>query len=366
MGPINEVLYNALEEVFGEVRTTNEGEQAEYAYQTSKLSCFKTKQKTYATVNKRGEQYAVCCPVCGDERYRLYFSHLWGSKVIPKKRKKPVYFGYKLCFCQNEQCHRKEVFKKYTDKLIHALKNSNIEIDAVLQKAAEVKFTDFLDKASGYPKGCIPLVAEDVPGAVVSFLEKRNFDMPELHEKYLVKYAPAGLIYSSGEKERKFYEDRVLIPIIQRRILVSWQARTVMDFKGNKHKYIFPDNCTKNQFLYNMDKALQHTDICICEGVTDVWRIGDDAISIFGKTISKEQIRIMKNLWGYKGSCVVALDEDDPDAIHKANRIATLLRLQKVFPKGVAVLELQDRDPADFEKDEIRGLIENARSTCCN
>ena len=97
----------------------------------------------------------------------------------------------------------------------------------------------------------------------------------------------------------------------------------------------------------------------ICEGVTDVWRVGRNAVALFGKHCSPAQLEVMKALWGFSGSAVVCLDGDArKDAGHLVNQ----LRKEKVFPRGVGIAELPEiYDPAALERSVLLGWIDEAR-----
>jgi len=347
---LNPPLYNALVKKFGDVKISRENDPAQYSIPSGKYSCFTSKQTKYADLDDWGESYEVCCPVCGDTRHRLRFCHLWGEKVVPKGTKKPVYFGTYCFHCYNEGCHKKQdMWNKLKD----------LDIDKTDEVATfnskKVSFKKIVDVDIALPKGALPLIDNALPGYVKDYLKDRELDIEELNDIYMCKYVPAGLEWQSEDKTHTvtFYEDRLLIPIMQKGIQVSWQARRFND-DADTLKYLFPPGCKKNHYLYNMDNALLHSDLVICEGVTDVWRVGQNAVALFGKSLSPMHVELMRVLWGFDGKAVIALD---PDAEKAANSMARLLRVKKVFPKGVAVLHLDKGDPDNYSRAEINALI---------
>ena len=156
------------------------------------------------------------------------------------------------------------------------------------------------------------------------------------------------------DKKLDFYESRVLIPIIQHRILVGWQARS-LDPDVKRFKYLFPEGMQKSRWLYNLDQALMYPDVLITEGVPNVWRIGDDSTALFGKVLHQPQMHLMKLIWGFDGLAVLCLDEDtyinDIDLA-----VADLLRASQAFPRGVSVLRLRGGDPAQHTRERMRQL----------
>lgn len=358
---LNPELYKILEEVFsGEVRVGNPGQPGRFSLPKGKESVYRKIKgmPEYAYVEDWGEVYSVDCPVCGDTRSRLYFSYLYGSSIVPKGRKAPVKFSSRLCICHNEGCQVMDAFIPYRKEIRERLDKASpdaMKADAVNEQV----FTAFSVPSSAeiaLPKGCLSLCSENLPQAVLRELEKRRFDLNELETTFFIKYAPAGVNWIEDGNKKELYDDRLLIPIVQERKLVSWQARSI--FSGTSKKYLNYGAANKTEFLYNMDNALLHRDVVICEGVTDVWRVGHEAVAMFGKVMSGQQMQIMKDLWGYDGSAVIALD---PDAIDRAEKMKWLLDTCKVFPRGTAVLRLDKGDPDSYARNELLGLIEKCR-----
>ena len=87
------------------------------------------------------------------------------------------------------------------------------------------------------------------------------------------------------------FEDRLLIPVIAGNVLVGWQLRRLVDLPKDPYKYLNSD-MKKSAVLYNMDNAKFCRDIVICEGVTDVWRVGRNAVALFGKHCSPAQLEV--------------------------------------------------------------------------
>jgi len=362
---LNQKLLDALEELFGSLGpASNEGKIGEYTLPKKTSVCFSSKQREFAQVINWGESYRVNCPVCGDTRHRLYFSHMYGTKLYPKGRKTPIFFSKSLVHCFNEGCHRREGFKEYRDQL-----DTFISKDIVIIGADEnpklKAYTSFLSTETSLPKPNFSIVSDDLPGCAYTFLEQRQLDAPELDKFYLCRFVPQGATWEDENNKMVFQEDRLLIPIMQRRKLVSWQARRIMETDSKYKKYVFEPHSQASHYLYNMDRAWRFKNVIICEGVTDVWRIGEDekksvgAVALLGKNMTKEQMDIIKVLWGYDGKGVVMLD---PDASKENSTIYRFLKAYNVFPRGVELIQLKDKDPADHTREELMGLIDAAIS----
>lgn len=351
---LNDALYFAIQEVFGqEPEVVNHGQAAEFSCPKSKNTGWGRKTTKFAHVEHWGESYRLNCPKCGDTRKRLYFGHLFGMAV--KVDTATYQFG-ELCYCQNEHCD------------LHAGWLSRMDLktpDRVLNLKPST-FTHFILEEVGLPKACRPLLDKEVPEQVREYLYGRGFDVVELAGNYFCQYAPRGTVWqvkAENVEEKVLFEDRLLIPVVAGHVLVGWQLRRLVDMPKDPYKYLNSD-FKKSAILYNMDTAKFERDVVICEGVTDVWRIGKNAVALFGKHCSPVQMQIMKALWSFSGSGVVCLDGD---ARKDAERLANQLRKEKVFPRGVGVAELSEIcDPADLERSEILGVIEEARRHASN
>lgn len=342
---LNPKLYAALQKVFGVVRVASPG--CEGSYSCPNFGTVGRNFKQFATVESWGEKYAVCCPICKETRFRLVFSYLWGQQTRSGSRKKPIYFSNRLYVCYNERCDLTAYFQKIREHMGEPL-------EVKLQVEPFIRYTRV---GIELPKGCLPITHEDVPQYVIDYLAARKFSSEELEREFQVKYIPAGTLlwYQQDGSEFRLYEDRIFIPIIQGRKLVAWQLRDVTG--KSKIKYLTLRDFRKSSSLYNYDNALMYPDIVICEGVTDVWRVGKQAVALFGKELSRGQLELMKVLWAFDGCAVVLVDAD---AQKESQRIANTLRRYKIFPRGVYELRLEQGDPADCEQNKLLDMLEQA------
>ena len=361
---LNKRLHCALIEVFGDVGVHNVGNPGAFSLPPSNGSMLrkhKHRDKKYAHVEDWGETYSVRCPVCDDHKQRLYISYFTG-KIIEKSGT-AWQFGM-VGTCHNEKCHIREelleivrISEDYTD----------VEVEEVTLKAA-VTYKTFVKTNVSLPKA-FPLYASNVPPHVLQYLWDRGYDPSELAKNHEIRYMPADTLLWTKEdgEEVKSFEDRILIPVIQGLCVTGWQARVVDKNYTGKCKYLFPSTQGlhgKSTWIYNMDKAKFHQDMVICEGVTDVWKIGPQAVCTFGKSLSERQMYIMQMLWEYKGSCVICADFD---AIAQWEKNADILRKRKIFPKGVAVIPFPEGyDAADYDPETLTTMIAQWRATCHN
>jgi DNA primase len=182
-----------------------------------------------------------------------------------------------------------------------------------------------------------------------------------MYTKYRLHYAPIDSVWNTLEN-KKLHEPRIVIPIFRGGLLVGWQARDVTG--SSPIKYLTTPGWKKTEVLYNMDVAKWYSDVVLVEGPTDVWRVGDNAMALMGKTLAHGSIQaeILQTLWGDRGRCLICLDsyEDDPDTVAASAKLLAELDKLNVFPEGRAIFNLPNRDPGDWDHDELEALLNAA------
>lgn len=351
---LNDALFLSLRAVFGQDPVCcNEGQPGIFSCPPTKRTRLSRNTKRYAFVEHWGECYALNCPLCGDTRHRLYFSHLYGQTT--KQGNVTYYFG-NLYRCQNEGCN-----------LNPALAQMKIPQGVVIERPSQ--FVGIVQQSVELPPGCLPLLSPEVPEKAHRYLFDRGFDIQDLANKFFVHYAPEGTVWQeavegSGSKDKVLFEGRLLIPVIQGRHLVGYQLRRLVDLPKDPFKYL---NSTfrKSRCLYNRDIAMRYMDIVLVEGVTDVWRIGPHSVAMFGKDLNSYQIELLKLLFGFAGRCLVCIDADDVKGAQQAENLVARLRAEKVFPRGCAPLWLPTGyDPAKLPRPYLDELQQEAWPRC--
>jgi DNA primase len=140
--------------------------------------------------------------------------------------------------------------------------------------------------------------------------------------------------------------------------LVGWQARAPRDvprtgFGGDPSpKYLNRHGFQRRSFLYGFDTARASDFVVVCEGVTDVWKVGPPAVALFGKQATSEQRHLLVRTWGH-GTLIVLLDADARDEAVQLGR-----DLGRYFGKGVVVVRLPaGSDPGGLARGMVWGFI---------
>lgn len=171
------------------------------------------------------------------------------------------------------------------------------------------------------------------------YLHNRYFDPLHIREKYKIKFCgPVGQ-----------FKLRIIIPILVRGKCLSFTARDVTGHDNPPYR-----NCPNEEALvdtrelvYNIDNA-DSPDVLIVEGVTDVWRIGDNTVATLGIKYTPMQVL---SLTRYR-RCFILYDAED-QAQQQADRLSKDLN---TVVHEVINLQLPKGDPADLSDDDVKAL----------
>lgn len=346
---LNPPLYHSLERNFGSVRIANPGQVRRGRY----LPDPSRPGRLRYDVEQRGEQYRVPCRFCGnDQGHHLYVSYWCGlpDPIAPSG-------NYSLWYCHRRQCHR----NAHNQALFRVLVAIPIGQRARLlgSVAQESHHVESLAPVLELPDSArVDTLPCDHPA--VAYLFRRGFDPACLAATWDVRYVSA---WTSSRAA-----NRLLIPAYHPRfpfsmnrdqppdlVLAGWQARTIGEAPAGHPKYLFPEGMQKSQILYGLPQAV-HTvgPAFVCEGVTDVWRIGPGGVATFGKSCSHHQKLLMCH--HFMDRPIVILP--DADAVGDAQSLASELRSMRSQDTGerrVVVAQLANGrdDPAESTREEI-------------
>lgn len=161
------------------------------------------------------------------------------------------------------------------------------------------------------------------------------------------------------------YSGCLIIPTYNNGKLVFWQARDTLN-RPDVPKYRSPVGHSATNGLFNLDQAVKHPEVIICEGAFSSMRVGEDAVATFGNKISIKQINLLKE-HGVK-RVVLCFDPDTwhlPEAVVERGGGGTppiIPAVQTLIAhfERVRVVRLINFDPDDLGTVSVRGLIEDA------
>lgn len=280
--------------------------------------------------------FGVCCPWCGDTNYHI-----------------GVFLDYK-----NWSCWRcKENGSLY--KLMQELTGmdwgefkASVETPSCVSYSAEDAVRQVLNSSSKQKttrqnyKATLPR-ASFVTDAIVrassalqNFLKRRDFTVADC-QRYDARFAFAGK-----------YALRLVLPIYHYGKVVGFQARDVTGRADSK--YDTPANMNLKNYLYGHDQV-DSKQVMLVEGPLDVWRLGNCAAGMFGKRLSDEQLRLLRQLKA--DEYYICLDGE---AYWEARALAGEIR--PFLPYVKAIKLPNGEDPDSLGKARVMRLIYEQRN----
>ena len=356
--PLNPTLFHQLQAQFGELRVSNAGQE-----QIARRTPDPMRPGRFITqASQRGEQYACCCPFCGDDRFRLYVSYLCGEKDPMTGRR-----NYRLWCCQNEKCHQSEANQQvFRSRLSLPIGRRRACRAAIATPAAAPQ----PPRPITLPENLIPITALPPTHPEAAYIVQRGFDLEELYRTWNVGFC------DSSVQCRPPVPNRIIIPVYKPAQMFSatpdaaltlggWQARLVPGLEplaSSAAKYLSAEGMQKAELLYGLHWAIQTTGpVYVVEGPTDCWRIGPGAVALFGKTLSATQKLLLVHHFAGRPFIVML----DPDAYEAAQRVQDELYLARGASAGENRVVLVDlppgrEDPADCTREEIFAVAAEA------
>lgn len=346
---LNPKLYTALKAVCPEgVRITNEDEPLVFGQRLGPDGKFKKWKE------QSGEQYYVCCPICGDERFRLSISYAWG---LDTKQKYPT---SKLVNCFNERCQEKHeegaigggnvlrwLEQHLRSSYLRAIKSGAVTISPIIRERKREDMIPFPK-----PEWCQSLAQLPEKHPAIKYIRERKFDPAELATVWGVVYANQYPVRANN-KDYSWLAGRLFIPTVGE----GWQARAADEV--NKPKYFSCPGWKKSEGLYSQQRARAFTYVMLCEGVTDVWRVDGPAVAIFGKTLANEQVMKIKRNWDTVG---VLLDPDtEDDSVNSMRRAMSQLSHAGLKVFRVTLPGVKDAGSCTYKK--LWDCIEQSAAT---
>jgi hypothetical protein len=347
MSPLNPLLFRALQRYFGNVRISNDGLAAKQIPKTTWDHRGKPRRSVEVI---GGEYYCVDCPFCGDIRQRLQFNYLWGQE--DERTGRPLLH---LVHCFNEGCiDDLDVQRDLHDRVFPVgIMRSKVSLQSH-RPAADMG--DPRTIRARLPQNALPLTDPEIPRFVIDYLRQRQLDPELLWRCWKVRFC------EFSESPPPKIRNRIVIPVgipgpsAKKLTLVGWQARSIGDEPSGNGvpKYLSSKGFKKSQAVYGLHLAARSKGpVVLCEGVSDVWRLDRNAVSLFGKSLSTPQRDLItRKLAGRP--LVVFLDQD---ALDDARAVARTLRsarftLGEASPVAVAELPSHLADPGDCKKEQ--------------
>lgn len=347
---LNAELHGALVRKFGRVKIEKQGVAMTCDYRPG------ANGRPWLRVIESGEYYVVRCPFCCDRKGHLYINHRWGIRD-PQNGTRNLWLA--KCFLEDcvreweKRCHLADMLEEY---MLRARILPCIPVkmgrQASLLRRVDLPsdFSLLTELRTGHP-ACL-------------YVEDRGFSPVELANTWDIGFSSEVYRSYPGRLVIPFYaclhdvtEPADLIDDPSAWQIVGYQGRALSDH--TQPKYLTLAGTRKSELLYGIHRVPldRGTPVIICEGPSDVWRVGPGAVALLGNQISEAQCRLLRKM--APGRDIVVLL--DPDAGAEANAAAVRIREvlsrdlhSRTGPGRVVVGHLpDDRDPGDCTSEEI-------------
>lgn len=263
------------------------------------------------------------CPFCGNGGYHLgiNLSHNnYSCWVCGEKGGLPKFLKNLLTLTQFEI---KEVLNKF---------GGNFQEIEEKEQSDSITFPTRLSKLSN--------LAEN-------YLTNRGFNSKYLIKKYDLEQSGSLSKLKIGAKKYDF-RNRIIVPIRMNNKIVSWSGRNFSTASSDARWKHAPNEASTRpiaEILYNVDNCKKDK-VILVEGITDVWKMGDDSCGMMGIKFSERQIyEIIQRKFK---KIVILFDSGAEDAAKKlAHTLMPFTRVQ--------VSTLYVGDPGDLsEMDAVK------------
>lgn len=192
----------------------------------------------------------------------------------------------------------------------------------------------------------LPIEAEKLQDRHKQYLESRNFDPDELEGKWGLK----------GTGPIGNYKFRIIAPIVFNGELISWQGRDITEKAQNKYMTcsLSESVIDPKHVLYGIDYA-NSSSVVVCEGVTDVWRLGFGAVATFGIKWRIEQMKLLRQ---YQ-HIYILFDFAESEAEKQAEKLAHAL---EAFCDVELIEPEIEGDPGDMNQEDADSMMDQLLS----
>lgn len=315
MRVLNPKLYRYLQRRFGEVRVVKAGE--------TRVEHWDGRENV---VDRAGESYDLCCPLCGDNRYRLSISYLWLTQPDRTRTRRIT----SLAHCYNEDCGVRE--EEFYGPIMQALDSDSF--DGLLEAVEALQPPPPPRVAVRLPTNRVLL--RDLPPdhPALEFLREkyRDFSVP-LFEQYQAEFC------WQGDAVYPMAGQRVIFPVYDGQELVGWQGRSVLKHEKERKWYLNPGF---RKILYRQHEINRADPLIIAEGITSSMFMGPQATAIFGKTLDYGRQTQVAAGWA---DVLIATDPDTFYPPPPKERKGGQFRLPSAFQMKADLSRLLPRPP---------------------
>ena len=297
-------------------------------------------------------EITVACPLCEDDRPRLYVSTETASW---------------LCF----HCHAQGNLHQLLMSVVGLDGHGAFDTSRSIRLNGDDDYFELKEDRKPEPQ---KIAALELPGSFISITR----ETPEVYLKYLARRhispelaAARGIGYS----ERGHYGKRIIVPVKSDGVLYTFIARTVLATCPSCSQGLDVCTCRPRRFpkvltpptangarpsltLYNIDSVRRSASprLVVVEGVFDALRLPTEAVALLGSSASSTQVALIAGI--ARGRTVTLCLDGDEAGYKGALKVAEALIGEMVRVK-VALLP-EGADPGSLPMNELESCLVSA------
>jgi len=144
----------------------------------------------------------------------------------------------------------------------------------------------------------------------IEYCFKRGFTVDDI-QRYNICYCPFTQVENDGEVIITVYKSLIFITYDLDGTPIYWNTRSIVPSKAKaKNAPEIEGHHSKNNTVFNLDKACKEPYLIIVEGVPDAITLGSPAVATFGKMVTDTQISQILGAISPETPIMVLLDMD--------------------------------------------------------
>lgn len=258
------------------------------------------------------------CPFCGDKNYHMGIHKKTANVHCWKCKTKGWIYDYLMEEFKCDRRKAREICKPYMSDRVGFS-------EELLTKVTRTKLPE--EASKNFPK------------CHIKYLNSRGFSYETIQRFDL---------YSIFMESK--YSYRIVIPIKYDDTLVAFTTRAIS--KVMEPRYLHSPNDISvipvKQTVYNIDMMTDH--VIICEGPTDVWKMGTSCIATFGVEFTNRQLNMIRKK-GVKKATI--LYDPGKGGTRSGKELNTALDFIGIESE---IYTLKDKDPGELSETEVQDI----------
>ena len=340
---LNPGLYQALTRHFGQVKIDNPGQR---------MILRRTGNGVPTTeIVQAGETYRVCCPKCGDSKFKLSVNHAFNT--VDPHTGRVIYLN---------NCHR--ACGSLKDELLELIEWRSMSRTAI---DAEIVGADYMPQHPFISPGTCVALSDPQAKPARDYLVGRGIDPNEADTVYGVQFC----IEDSPGPACGGMKNRLICPVWQEGTCVGWQGRLIYEPKeyppfgrpaftyslDHVRWYSMPGPGWRSSSLFGYDQAKSESYCIVVEGPGDVLRQGVPCVASMGQTMSYAQVNLIAQTWGDKDAVILVGDHRKEGGSETEAQLRSAKMLENACQCPVYLPVLPQGDPGSWEREAFQAFI---------